>query len=66
MKTATIYSRPIYRESRRQMLLMSIGATRAIFDRVVTRWSENFFEVDTWGRDHYRASFIAMTIATEK
>jgi hypothetical protein len=32
------------------LLGMGIGMTRVIYDRAVTRWADDAFEVDTWGQ----------------
>jgi hypothetical protein len=37
-------------EINRRLREMGIGGTTTINDRVVTRWAENKFEVDTWGK----------------
>lgn len=38
------------REIERQLDALKVGGTRAINDHVVTRWAEERYEVNTWGR----------------
>lgn len=34
-----------------RLLAMNVGATAIVYERVVTRWEKDVFELDTWGQD---------------
>lgn len=46
-----------------QLMAMSIGGTSVIFDRVVTRWSKDSFETNTFGKAYFSAESTAYAIA---
>lgn len=39
-----------YADARYEVLHISIGSTKNVAGHVVTRWSEERFELDTWGK----------------
>jgi hypothetical protein len=50
---------------RERLARMGIGGTAVIFDRVVTRWGIDAFEVDTHGRTTIDADGVVHAIARD-